>query len=352
MHGTVTCLSHRSGDVDAGAEAGAATGLFVDDRRVLDLLSLTVDDVAPVPVVAATAGPSTECLLLARNVGDPGPDPTVEVRRHRVLRDTGMTETVTVTSRAATEVRCVVLLRARGDGAELHTVKSGRTAGPTLPARHARPGPRRVGRRASHHHRRRARRHGGRRGGHPVRAVGGRHPTGGVRHAGPRRVRAARGAHTVRRRAGGRPGRLGCRAGHLAGLPAVRHGAPFAGRPAAPAAHRPPRRGRRLRGRGLPLVPHALRPRLDLGGADVAAVRHRAGPGHAAGTGPPAGHPHRRGLGAAARQDPARGAPHRVRGPRQLRPAHDVLRHRRRHPAVGLSAARRLALGAATRRRA
>lgn len=133
VHGNVTCLSQRSGDVDAHAEAGAATGLFVDDRRVLDLLSLTVDDVAPVPVVAATAGPSTECLLLARNVGDPGPDPTVEVRRHRVLRDTGMTETVTVTSRAATEVRCVVLLRSRGDGAELHTVKSGRTAGPALP---------------------------------------------------------------------------------------------------------------------------------------------------------------------------------------------------------------------------
>ena len=134
MHGTVTCLSHRSGDVDAGTGAGAATGLFVDDRRVLDRLTLTVDGVAPVPVVAATAGPSTECLLLARNVGDPGPDPTVEVRRHRVLRATGMTETITVTSRATTEVRCVVLLEAHGDGAELHHVKTGLPPGPTLPA--------------------------------------------------------------------------------------------------------------------------------------------------------------------------------------------------------------------------
>ena len=125
VHGTVTCLSHRSGDVDAGTGAGAATGLFVDDRRVLDRLTLTVDGVAPVPVVAATAGPSTECLLLARNVGDPGPDPTVEVRRHRVLRAAGMTETITVTSRATTEVRCVVLLEAHGDGAELHHVKTG-----------------------------------------------------------------------------------------------------------------------------------------------------------------------------------------------------------------------------------
>jgi glycogen debranching enzyme len=133
VHGNVTCLSHRSGDVDASSEPGAATGLYVDDRRVLDRLTLTVDGIAPVPVVAATAGPSTECLLLARNVGDPGPDPTVEVRRRRTLRDTGMTEEVTVTSRAGTEVRCLVAFEARGDGAELHTVKTGRTGGPALP---------------------------------------------------------------------------------------------------------------------------------------------------------------------------------------------------------------------------
>ena len=74
VHGTVTCLSHPSGDVDASSHDGAATGLFVDDRRILDHLVLTVDAVRPVPVVAASAGPTTECLLLARNVGDPGPD--------------------------------------------------------------------------------------------------------------------------------------------------------------------------------------------------------------------------------------------------------------------------------------
>ncbi len=134
VHGTVTCLSHRSGDVDASADQGAATGLFVDDRRVLDRLALAVDGTPPVPVVASTAGPTTECFLLARNVGDPGPDPTVEVRRRRTLHATGMTEEVTVTSRAGTEVRCTVTLTASGDGAELHTVKSGRPAGGRLPA--------------------------------------------------------------------------------------------------------------------------------------------------------------------------------------------------------------------------
>ncbi len=133
VRGNVTCHSHRSGDLEATAAGQLAAGLYVDDRRVLDRLVLVVDGVRPVPVVAATSGPSTSCLLLARNVGDPGPDPTVEVRRRRFLRDGGMTEEVTVTSRAGTEVRCEVVLEARGDGAELHAVKYGDAAGPALP---------------------------------------------------------------------------------------------------------------------------------------------------------------------------------------------------------------------------
>ena len=133
VHGNVTCLSHRSGDLEASAGRQTAAGLYVDDRRVLDRLVLTVDGVRPVPVVAATSGPSTSCLLLARNAGDPGPDPTVEVRRRRFLRDGGMAEEVTVTSRAGTEVRCEVVLEARGDGAELHAVKYGDPPGPARP---------------------------------------------------------------------------------------------------------------------------------------------------------------------------------------------------------------------------
>ena len=44
-----------------------------------------------------------------------------------------MTEEVAVTSRAGTEVRCEVVIEARGDGAELHAVKYGNPPGPTLP---------------------------------------------------------------------------------------------------------------------------------------------------------------------------------------------------------------------------
>jgi glycogen debranching enzyme len=133
VHGPATCLSYLSGDLDAAAGDGTATGLFVDDRRVLDHLVLTVDGVAPVPVVASSEGRTTECLLLARNVGDLGPDPTVEVRRSRTVNLAGMVEDVVVTSRAGTEVRCVVELVAHGDGAELHAVKAGSPCGTALP---------------------------------------------------------------------------------------------------------------------------------------------------------------------------------------------------------------------------
>ncbi len=125
VRGPVTCLAARSGDVDAGCEGGEATGLLVDDRRVVHRLVLRVDGLAPTPVVAASRGGSSETLAVARHLGDPGPDPTVEVARHRVLTDDGLTETVEVRNRSAEPVRCVVELLVAGDGADLHDIKHG-----------------------------------------------------------------------------------------------------------------------------------------------------------------------------------------------------------------------------------
>ena len=135
VHGPVTALSHATGDIDVDAVDGAATGLYVDDRRILSRLVLEVDGMRPVGVVAASEGSTTECLLIARNVGDPGPDPTVEVRRHRSLTDVGLEETVSITSRAGSTVRCRVTMSAQGDGAELHEVKVGTADRPALPVR-------------------------------------------------------------------------------------------------------------------------------------------------------------------------------------------------------------------------
>ncbi len=125
VRGPVTCLAASDGDVDAGAPASEAAGLFVDDRRVVHRLLLRVDGRAPTGVVAASRGGRTETLAVARHLGDPGPDPTVEVARRRLLTDRGLDETVEVRNRSAEPVRCVVELRLSGDGADLHDVKHG-----------------------------------------------------------------------------------------------------------------------------------------------------------------------------------------------------------------------------------
>ncbi len=135
VHGPVTALSHATGDIDVDAVDGAATGLYVDDRRILSRLVLEVDGMRPVGVVAASEGSTTECLLIARNVGDRGPDPTVEVRRHRSLTEVGLEESISITSRAGSTVRCRVTLTAQGDGAELHEIKVGTADRPALPVR-------------------------------------------------------------------------------------------------------------------------------------------------------------------------------------------------------------------------
>jgi glycogen debranching enzyme len=128
VHGNVTSISNSTGDCDANTTGLEATGLFVDDRRVLDLLRLRIDDVSPVGIASSSSGGRTECLLVARNLGDPGPDPTVEVRRVRTLTGSGLREEITVTSRASAPVHGAVVLTAHGDGSELHDVKSGQAA--------------------------------------------------------------------------------------------------------------------------------------------------------------------------------------------------------------------------------
>ncbi|WP_411939235.1 glycogen debranching N-terminal domain-containing protein [Oryzobacter faecalis] len=124
----MTCLSLADGDVDAARPGGEATGLFVDDRRVAHTLVVTLDGLALTAVAAASTGGTTETLAVARHLGDPGPDPTVEVTRRRVLHDRGLTETVTIRNRWQEPVSSRVEVRLAGDGAELHDVKQGEAA--------------------------------------------------------------------------------------------------------------------------------------------------------------------------------------------------------------------------------
>ncbi|MGD9958278.1 amylo-alpha-1,6-glucosidase [Nocardioides sp.] len=118
--GNETCLSDGDGTIGA-----PGTGFYCDDRRVLSVLDLTCDGVAPATVAASSSGGRTSILAVARHLGTPGPDPTVEIHRDRVLRLGGLVETVTVRSRADSLVTGTITVRVAGDGADLAVVKGG-----------------------------------------------------------------------------------------------------------------------------------------------------------------------------------------------------------------------------------
>ena len=128
VHGNATFLSDRDGNVGA-----PGTGFFVDDRRVLSVLSLTCDARRPATVAASSSGGRTSILGVARHLGTPGPDPTVEIHRERILRFGGLVETITVRSRADSVVQGTIAVRLGGDGADLDAVKGGREAGDVIP---------------------------------------------------------------------------------------------------------------------------------------------------------------------------------------------------------------------------
>lgn len=128
VHGNATALSARDGTM-----AAPGTGVFVDDRRVVSHLRVLADDHAGDVVTSSSVGPETHVLTSLRHLGTPGPDPTVELRRVRAVHDSGMTETIRLTSRAAETVRTRLVVEIGGDGASLGAVKSGEPAGPLLP---------------------------------------------------------------------------------------------------------------------------------------------------------------------------------------------------------------------------
>ncbi|WP_409482828.1 glycogen debranching N-terminal domain-containing protein [Arsenicicoccus dermatophilus] len=130
VHGAVTALSERT-----GAMGPPGTGLLVDDRRALSLLRVRADGEAPDLLTAADTGEQTRIVAALRHLGDPGPDPTVQLHVHRVLDAGGMTERLTLRSRASEPVRTRLEVALAGDDACLPEIKDGRAAGTLLAAR-------------------------------------------------------------------------------------------------------------------------------------------------------------------------------------------------------------------------
>ncbi|MEO7423179.1 MAG: glycogen debranching N-terminal domain-containing protein, partial [Ornithinibacter sp.] len=81
---------------------------------------------------ADSEGAESVFLLVARNAGDPGADPTVHVHQHLTLVDGGLDVDIEIVSRSMSPVRCTVALELAGDGAELYEVKAGVASGAPL----------------------------------------------------------------------------------------------------------------------------------------------------------------------------------------------------------------------------
>ena len=121
VDGNATALSCASGDI----RPGTAEGFYVDDVRALSSLRVTVSGEAPSPVSHGASGSRAEFFLSARNLGNPGADPTVEVRRVRSLDGPTLEEAITVVSRASAPVTCRLAVEVAADGAPISSVKAG-----------------------------------------------------------------------------------------------------------------------------------------------------------------------------------------------------------------------------------
>jgi glycogen debranching enzyme len=121
VDGNVTALSAQSGQIDGSG----AQGVFIDDRRVIGLLTARLGHDETVAVAAASYGYRSDFLGSARHLGDEGADPTVEVHRRRRAVAGGLRETIRVTSRASQEVEADLVVLVGGDGAPIGSVKAG-----------------------------------------------------------------------------------------------------------------------------------------------------------------------------------------------------------------------------------
>lgn len=119
--GNSCVLGGRDGDI---APAGAQ-GWLVDDERLLDRLTLQVGGCAVTGIGASSRGGRSEFFGAVRGIGDPGPDPTVEVRRARRVSGLSLVETIEITSRASSPVRTEAIIVLSGDGAQVARIKNG-----------------------------------------------------------------------------------------------------------------------------------------------------------------------------------------------------------------------------------
>ncbi|HEX6444225.1 MAG TPA: glycogen debranching N-terminal domain-containing protein [Streptosporangiales bacterium] len=141
LHDLALCLRAPTvalSGTDGQIADGGVQGVFHADVRVLSRARLDVGGAEPEPIAAYDGAPGEVSFVgLARNVGDPGPDPTVRVTRNRTALVDGLDERVVVTSTAAEPVETTVRLSVAADLAAVHDVRAGAGAPPVDAEREA-----------------------------------------------------------------------------------------------------------------------------------------------------------------------------------------------------------------------
>ena len=130
VDGNGTALS----DTDGSMRGRGAHGFFVDDQRAVSHFTVGLGAAQLVRVAHSSRGPRSEFFTSARGLGDPGPDPTVELHRRRRLAGGTLRERVSVASRASRVVDAPLVIRLGGDGADIGPVKAGVATGQLLEA--------------------------------------------------------------------------------------------------------------------------------------------------------------------------------------------------------------------------
>lgn len=129
LHELVSCVRAPTvalSGFDGQIRAGAAHGLFHQDRRSIATLTVDVDGHEPVPVGRHQHDADTaQFVTVVRHLGDPGADPTVRLERVRRLAGSGMTEQLTLINAARQPIRASVRVQVGVDFAAMDTVKHG-----------------------------------------------------------------------------------------------------------------------------------------------------------------------------------------------------------------------------------
>jgi glycogen debranching enzyme len=130
---TVSAPSQVWSARDGQIRRTGAQGVYDGDCRVLTRAELTVAGAEPVVVAAGPAGrASLEVVAVASAVDEPGADPTVRVRRVRVVRPGEVVETIEVQAATERPVHVPIRVDLACDLAPLEGVKVGDVP-PTLP---------------------------------------------------------------------------------------------------------------------------------------------------------------------------------------------------------------------------